>query len=493
MTRRQVIITASAVVGALILGVIVTLIATSGGDSENISTSGTRPTVPSTTTTRPPATNPPTTVAPATTAPTVAPTTPPPSVIINPTLAPTAPPSVAPTQAPNPPTNPPTTKPTTPPTTAPPASDPGITPTEIRIAVIADSQDSVLGMNAWASTINAKKSGLGGRKIVIDPFVVNGDQGAYAAAVKTACTQDFAIVGTLSTADAAATDIQACAIPDLPARTLSSTHRSIPNTYAAIPTSSTQQLVGGFKWLMGAVPGCCKQYVIASSTNAAAAAATQASANAAVTVGFTSAGGSALASDAPQSAYAPIIDEMESKGATFGRSDLPFSSTINLRAEAAAQNFTGVKAWFCLAQCYSPTFISQGGANAESTYVQITNNPFEDAASIPAMKKYLANGGPQSQVGLESYSAGLLFQGAAQQVLAAEGKTGLTRVALLEVVAGTDDFNAGGIMGTTNVGARTPNGCFVMLQVRGGKFVRAEPGGKTQLNCGAQNLLTSGP
>ena len=55
MTRRQVIITASAVVGALILGVIITLIATSGGDSENISTSGTRPTQPPVTTTLPPA------------------------------------------------------------------------------------------------------------------------------------------------------------------------------------------------------------------------------------------------------------------------------------------------------------------------------------------------------------------------------------------------------------------------------------------------------
>ena len=154
---------------------------------------------------------------------------------------------------------------------------------------------------------------------------------------------------------------------------------------------------------MGAVPGCCKQYVIASSTNAAAAAATKPRRTPRSPSASRRQAATALPSDAPQSAYTPIIDEMETKGATFGRSDLPFSSTINMRAEAASQNFTGVKAWFCLAQCYSPTFISQGGANAENQYVQITNNPFEDAASIPAMKKYLANGGPQSQVGLESY------------------------------------------------------------------------------------------
>jgi hypothetical protein len=499
VTRRQVIITASAVVGALILGVVVTLLATSGDDPNEISTVGTQPTLPPAGSTLPPLTSPPAPQAPATTAPTVAPTTPPPSVIINPppptgaqTTPPTNPPSNRPTNAPtNPPTNPPTTKPTTP-TTAPPPTDPGITATEIRLAVIADSPDSVAGMNAWAATVNAKKAGLGGREIVIDPFVVNGDAGAYTAAVKTACTQDFAIVGTLSTADANVADLQACNIPDLPTRALSSGHRAAENTYAVVPTSSTQELVGGFKWLLQNVQGCCKQYVI-SSTNPAAAAATQQSVDAANNVGFTAAGGTALAANAPPSAYAAVVDEMEAKGATFGRSDLPFSSTINLRTEAQTQNFTGVKAWFCLAQCYAPTFLSQGGATVEGQFVQITSNPFEDASSIPSMKRYLAAGGPQSLLGLESYSAGLLFESAAKSVLAAEGKNGLTRVALLQVVAETDDFDAGGILGSTNVGARTPNGCFVMLKVQGGKFVRAEPAGKAQLNCGSENLVTIGP
>ena len=40
--------------------------------------------------------------------------------------------------------------------------------------MIADTQDTVAGMNAWAATVNAKKAGIGGRKIVIDPFMVNG-------------------------------------------------------------------------------------------------------------------------------------------------------------------------------------------------------------------------------------------------------------------------------------------------------------------------------
>jgi hypothetical protein len=43
------------------------------------------------------------------------------------------------------------------------------------------------------------------------------------------------------------------------------------------------------------------------------------------------------------------------------------------------------------------------------------------------------------------------------------------------------------------VGNRVPNGCFVMMKVQDGKFVRAEPAAKNQLNCGDQNLITVGP
>jgi len=477
VTRNQIWMTVGAVAAALAVGIAVTVAVTNGGDTKEVSTSGTRPTEPPVTTTVKPVTTVPPTVVP-TTPPATVPPTPPTVIVVPPSNAPTSPPTVAPTE-------PPPTKPTVPPTTSPPAVDPGITPTEIRLAVIADTQDSVLGVQTWANAVN--KKGLGGRKIVVDPFVVNGDPGQFAAAVDTACTQDFAIVGSFSTGDSSLGNLAGCGIPDLPARSVSAAHIGAPNTYAVIPTKAGQQQVGGFRWLLGSAPDCCKQYVI-SSTNAQAAAATQASVNAANAIGFTSVGGATLPNDAPQSAYTPIVEEMKTTGATFGRSDLPFTSTVALRAEAAAQGVTGVKAWFCLAQCYQPPFLSQGGAKVEGQFVQIGTNPFEDAASIPAMKKYLSAGGPHNEAGLESASAGLLFQTAAGQVIADVGKAGLTRAALLKAVAGTTSFNAGGILGATNVGGRVPTGCFVMMKVAGGKFVRAEPATTGQLSCGAQNL-----
>jgi hypothetical protein len=70
-----------------------------------------------------------------------------------------------------------------------------------------------------------------------------------------------------------------------------------------------------------------------------------------------------------------------------------------------------------------PTFLQQGGSNVEGQFVQIGTNPFEDSASIPAMKRYLAPGGPQNESG-SGVLGGLLFETAARQVVLSDGRTG---------------------------------------------------------------------
>jgi hypothetical protein len=59
---------------------------------------------------------------------------------------------------------------------------------------------------------------------------------------------------------------------------------------------------------------------------------------------------------------------------------------------------------------------------------------------------------------------------------------------VLAALAKVTSFNAGGLLGTTNIAEQVPNGCFVMMKVSGDKFVRAEPTAAGQLNCGSGNL-----
>ena len=180
MNRNQILITIGAVAAALALGIVLTLALTGGDSTDEIATNGTRPTLPATTVA--PVTSPPTTVAP-TTAPTKPPTTPPTVIVIPPvTEAPTVPPTVVPTA-------PPTAPPTVPPTTTAPHTDPGISDTEIRLAVIADSPDSVAGVQAWATSAN--KKGVGGRKIVRDPAFTSEPFGVYTRWIETEFVNDI--------------------------------------------------------------------------------------------------------------------------------------------------------------------------------------------------------------------------------------------------------------------------------------------------------------
>ena len=495
MTRRQLAITISAVVAALVLGVGVTLLATSGGDdNQSVVAPGESGTTTQPTVTAAPVT---TTTTPATTSATIpASSIPPGTVVVNPppsTAAPTTTPTTTkPTTTTRPAT---TTRPST--TTAPDGggSDVGISPTEIHLAVISDSPDAIAGTKAWAEWVN-KRSGIAGRKIRLDVFETQSDPSKWAAAVKTACAQDFAIVGSLAVADDNTTELERCGIPDMPARTISDAHARAANTFAVIPARVTSRLVGGYKWLLDHVDPCCAQYAIVPANPDQQDAAMQL-VEAANSVGFTLVDTLELTDDATQADYAPAIQAIQEQHANLAWSLLDFGSTVNLRKEAAARNVTDVKAWLCLDQCYTHAFLTGGGPAVNGEYVQIEVNPFEESRLVPALKAYnkytKRDGVTASTTGVESFAAGMLFEQAARQVVADQGSDGLTRVALIGVLNNVHTFTAGGILGATDVANGDPNGCFALLQVRNGRFARVFPTTRATLSCGRDNLLTVGP
>ena len=86
----------------------------------------------------------------------------------------------------------------------PTASDVGITPTTIRIAVVADVDNAIVpgvlqgvvdGMNGFGKYVNAI-GGLAGRKVQVDFIDSKLSPTAARNAVIQACQNDFALVGT---------------------------------------------------------------------------------------------------------------------------------------------------------------------------------------------------------------------------------------------------------------------------------------------------------
>ena len=46
------------------------------------------------------------------------------------------------------------------------------------------------------------------------------------------------------------------------------------------------------------------------------------------------------------------------------------------------------------------------------------------------------------------------------------------------------------MLGPTDVGGKKLNGCFALMQVKGGKYVRVFPKEKGTLNCDSKNVAT---
>lgn len=388
-------------------------------------------------------------------------------------------------------------------TTALTATDKGISPTEIRIAIVADVdtpivpglfQESVDGIKAWAAYQN-RKGGLAGRHVVVDFYdsKVNGDE--WRNAVIKACASDFAMVGTTSVVDASVTEMVDCAIPEIPQLTVSAAHRTAPNSFATFNGPPNQVLIGPQQWFLEkyGAQGCCKGVWLYPSEVPETLALAKRAKQAALDNGYTFLREFPLNARDPN--YVPYAQAIKRTGATYVASLTDFNQWALLRREAKVQGVDKVLAWDCSLTCYDPAFLKVGGADVEGQYTTINFLPFEEADQYPAVQSYLTELkriNPNAQInGLSvgTWIGGLLFGEAVQKVVKDKGVNALTRANLLSALHGIHDFDADGLTGPTDVGNKAGTRCFVLMQVQGGKFVRAYP--SKGIDCNADNAVIS--
>jgi ABC-type branched-subunit amino acid transport system substrate-binding protein len=397
-------------------------------------------------------------------------------------------------------------------------SEIGVTRSTIRIAVIADVDNparpglfsgSVKGVEAFAKFVNAN-GGVAGRKVKVD-FIdshLSADE-AHNALIK-ACQDDFAIVGTtalflnnvepmLGCADQAG---RATGLPDVPVLQTEVDHLCSPVSFPVIvvglecatkdqhpQTYHTGQgapryYVRHNKGVHGVwlVPGDLKSTANASLPIFAGAR----------KVGIAEDEQFNVVGSAIQSDYTPFVQAIKQNNSTYAISGSDYKSMLLFRRESKIQGVSSVKVWDCTLQCYDERFLQEGGADVEGQYTAIPFIPFEESKSNRSVADYLRSvGGKQnaSAFGAQAWAAGLFFRDVADTVARADGNNGLTRSAFLEQAAKVHDFTADGMLGATDVGGHKNNGCFVLMQVKNGKFVRVWPKDKGTLDCNEENVV----
>ena len=401
------------------------------------------------------------------------------------------------------------------------ATEVGVTPTEIRIAVVADVdnpfapglfQSAVDAVNGAAKYINAN-GGIGGRQVKVD-FIdshLNGNETRNA--IITACQQDFALVGTealfLSNMDDAINckDINGAAtgLPDLAAiatgipetcasvtytptgpQLLCDTKTQHPQTYQGNQGDTTYYKKHINKKLHGAfvLPNDTQDANRGDAVQQAIAAQNGVKVDQSVT---------ASGRD-PQSVYTPVVQGMKNNSSNYGWSGLAYANVVQYHNEAQLQGIYDTKStvWGCTIACYDQKFIKTGGATAEGTYIPMAFIPFEETAQNKGVADYVKYTGKTKVAGLGvlAWAAGIELQQALQSVVKDKGNNGITRANLLGALKNLTSFDANGFIGTANVGGKVTTSCFVLTQVQNGKFVRVWPKKKGTFDCTKSNHVT---
>jgi hypothetical protein len=192
----------------------------------------------------------------------------------------------------------------------------------------------------------------------------------------------------------------------------------------------------------------------------------------------------------PQSAYTPIVSQMKADGSNYGQSTLSANSSILLRSEAQLQGLGDDVVWTCGGSCYTKDV--RDNPVMDGTHVYVGSLPLEEASSNAMLRNFVKYVGKDSDnFAVSGWSAMIAFAQAARTVVEKDGVNGLTRKALLETGIPTlTKFDTDGMTGTINVAKRISTPCFIMLQVKDGKFVREHPTKKGTFDCTPSNQVT---
>jgi hypothetical protein len=405
-----------------------------------------------------------------------------------------------------------------------PDSEIGVTADTIRIGVIADVDNAVRpglfqgvvnGVRAFAKYQNGHGK-LAGRNIEVDFIDSKLSADEATNAIIRACQEDFAIVGTSALFLNNVAPMEQCVdkagqmagLPDVPTLQTEVAHQCSAVSYAVIASaldcSTKDQHPQTYSARIGQIRYFKKQnkdlhgvWVLPGDL--------QSTVNSTMPVAKGEQQAGIKADEDPikksglatQSEYTPVAQSIKQANSTYAESISDYKSSVFMRKESKVQGVTSVKVWGCALQCYDAKFIEEGGADVDGHYASLFFVPFEEAKQNKSVNAFLkAIGGKSKADGFaaQAWTAGLFFRDVVNNVVKAHGNNGLTRARFLEEAKNIHDFKAEvggqGMLGPTDVGGKQLNGCFVLTQVKGGKYVRVFPKAKGTLSCDSKNVVS---
>ncbi|QXC62931.1 ABC transporter substrate-binding protein [Aquihabitans sp. G128] len=372
-------------------------------------------------------------------------------------------------------------------TKAPAGDVPGVTADKIKIAVISDRAGQVKvptisieeSMKAFVGFCN-EFGGINGRKLeltTIDSKLFN-----HLEATKEACNDGvFAIVGSGSVTDnSGAQAMVDCKLIEVPAYTVTAAKSLSDRLVAPLPNPTTGINIGPALYIKKEHPKAIKKAAILHGGIDAIDVQADRIKKSYEAQGFDFTFDKRTG--VIQESYTSEVKEMKDKGIEYVTMVSATSEVVKVLRDMKTQGFSP-EVIDLGQQYYDPDLLKEPGA--EGALVQLNTVPFEEEKQSPALQAYLAaydkvsGDKPEpSSLGVQSYSAGLLFATAAK----AAGPD-LTRDSVLAELKKIKKWDGGGLHFTSDPGDNAVSTCFMYDVVKGGKFTRLEPKKATEFTC----------
>ncbi len=374
----------------------------------------------------------------------------------------------------------------------------GVTADSIRIATVADpgatarpglDQEFFDTAAVFASWCN-DRGGINGRSIVVDER--DAALTNYKPVVLEACKDDFFMVGGGAVFDNTGTEDRLdCLLPNVAGYVVTPEAAGSDLQVQPLPNSNSVKPIGDFKWLAKKFPGSQEHVGILAAGIPATTSIAKQDAEMLGASGFTIVYDDQYPVTGPTS-WAPYVQSLKDKGV---EGLVWLGEPENLaKFEQALVDADVELDWVRTdPNHYDQSLLDVGGPAIKNTYINSAIVPFEEAGANPAVQQYLdafdeylPNGKARAYLGMQAWSAWVLFAKAA-------GACGndLTRRCVYDNLLSVKEWDGGGLHAPTDPGGNRPTECFTVISAEKGKFtlVDVDPNDGV-FQCSKKNLFT---
>jgi len=358
------------------------------------------------------------------------------------------------------------------------ATDQGVTDDSITLGTISDTgfvgrpglnQELFDASTVFTDWCNAA-GGINGRKLVFDKLDAKLTE--YKQRITEACQKDFMLVGGGGVFDNTGQDERLkCLLPDVPAYQVTPEARGAELAVAPLPSNLSEVPIGVYQYLGKKYPDSTSKVGFITGNVPATVTTDEQNQEGVKSLGWKVAYQTQY-NAAGESSWTPFAQAFKSKGL---KGLVYTGEPENAAKLLQAIDDIGYKLdWVVVgANHLDQNFIKVGGKAVDNVYMASAVVPFFEADENPAtqqyrdlFEQYLPKGKVDALLGINSFSAWLLFATAAK-----ECGSDVTRTCVYDNLAKTKEWNGGGLHATTDPSSGKASRCMIVVEATPDGFV----------------------